>query len=92
MPLSSGAFQQRLHVATSRCEFAIAAVDSWQGSGLAGSLMAALMDSARKKGLTEMEGFVLAANHKMLKFARQLGFVQHRDADDRETVHGVRTL
>ncbi|MCK9382677.1 MAG: GNAT family N-acetyltransferase [Sulfuritalea sp.] len=78
--------------ATTRCEFAIAVDDAWQGSGLAGSLMADLMDIARDRGVTEMEGFVLAVNHKMLKFARQLGFSLHRDPDDRETVHVVRTL
>lgn len=78
--------------ASTRCEFAIAVDDAWQGSGLAGTLMAALTDIARDRGVTEMEGFVLAANHRMLKFARQLGFSLHRDADDRETVHVVRKL
>ncbi len=78
--------------ASTSCEFAIAVDDAWHGSGLAGTLMADLTDIARDRGVTEMEGFVLAANHKMLKFARQLGFVQHRDADDRETVHVVRKL
>lgn len=77
---------------TTRCEFAIAVDDAWQGSGLAGTLMAALIEDARKKGLTEMEGFVLSANHKMLKFARQLGFSQEHDADDWQTMHVVRKL
>jgi len=77
---------------TTRCEFAIAVDDAWQGSGLAGSLMAALIDDARQKGLTEMEGFVLAANHRMLKFVHQLGFSVQRDADDPQTVHVVRKL
>lgn len=77
---------------TTRCEFAIAVDDAWQGSGLAGSLMAALIADARKKGLTEMEGFVLSANHKMLKFAQQLGFRLEHDPDDWQTVHVVLTL
>lgn len=77
---------------TTRCEFAIAVDDAWHGSGLAGALMGDLMEIARARGVTEMEGFVLAVNHKMLKFARQLGFTQHRDADDRDTVHVVRML
>lgn len=72
---------------TTRCEFAIAVDDAWQGSGLAGSLMAALIADARKKGLTEMEGFVLSSNHKMLKFAQQLGFSLAHDPDDWQTVH-----
>lgn len=77
---------------TTRCEFAIAVDDAWHGSGLAGALMGDLIEIARERGVTEMEGFVLAVNHKMLKFARQLGFTQHRDPDDRDTVHVVRTL
>ena len=72
---------------TLSCEFAIAVDDAWQGSGLAGALMATLIDVARSKGLSEMEGFVLAANHKMLKFARQMGFKARLDPEDRQTVH-----
>jgi len=76
----------------SSCEFAIVVDDAWQGSGVAGILMAELMDAARQCGLKTMEGFVLASNHKMLKFARQLGFTSHRDVGDADTVHVVRTL
>lgn len=74
------------------CEFAIAVDDAWQGSGAAGLLMAALMDAARARGLKTMEGFVLATNHKMLKFARQLGFTVQRHIGDADTVHIVRAL
>ncbi len=74
------------------CEFAIVVDDAWQGCGLAGDLMAALIDIARDKGLSEMEGFVLATNHRMLKFARKLGFSQEHLADDWQTVHIVRKL
>jgi GNAT superfamily N-acetyltransferase len=68
------------------CEFAIAVDDAWQGSGVAGLLMIALEDAARAHGFTVMEGMVLATNHKMLKFARQLGFKTHRNPDELETV------
>jgi hypothetical protein len=34
-----------------------------------------------------MEGTVLATNTRMLKFARQLGFVQQHDPRDRDTVN-----
>jgi acetyltransferase len=54
--------------------------------------MHALMDIARSRGLTMMEGFVLATNVRMLKFARQLGFSQVRNPEDRDTVHVVRSL
>jgi acetyltransferase len=75
-----------------RCEFAIAVADAWQGSGLAGLLMQALIDLARARGLAVMEGDVLRSNRKMLRFARQLGFVPQREGSDRETMHIVRAL
>lgn len=75
-----------------RCEFAIAIDDAWQGSGLAGVLMLRLMQAARERGFKTMEGFVLANNHRMLKFARQLGFVLQRRSPDDDTVHVVRAL
>lgn len=74
------------------CEFAIAVDDAWQGTGVAGVLMLALIDAAQGRGLKTMEGMVLATNHKMLKFARQLGFSLHRDADDPGTIHVLRPL
>ncbi|MEW5879130.1 MAG: GNAT family N-acetyltransferase [Pseudomonadota bacterium] len=74
------------------CEFAIAVDDAWQGSGLAGVLMHALIDVARARGLATMEGSVLATNTRMLKFARQLGFRLEHDPEDRSTVRVVRAL
>jgi len=50
------------------------------------------MDTARARGLTSMEGIILATNHRMLKFARQLGFTPHRDWDEPDTVHVARPL
>jgi acyl carrier protein len=78
--------------AGSGCEFAITVDDAWQGSGLAGILMQALIGIARARGLKVMEGIVLASNTRMLKFMRQLGFSQERDPEDRTTVRVVRTL
>jgi acetyltransferase len=74
------------------CEFAIVVDDAWQGSGIAGILMADLMNAARARGLTDMEGIVLGTNHRMLKFARQLGFALHREVDDWQVVHVTRKL
>ena len=74
------------------CEFAIAVDDAWQGSGVAGILMATLIDTARARGLKAMEGIVLGSNHKMLKFARQLGFSLHRDMEEPDTVNVTRPL
>ncbi|HJV72477.1 MAG TPA: GNAT family N-acetyltransferase [Ideonella sp.] len=74
------------------CEFAIAVDDAWHGTGLAGILMQALVDHARRRGLATMEGLVLRTNTAMLRFARQLGFEQHRDPQDRDTVTVRRAL
>jgi acetyltransferase len=54
---------------------------------VAGLLMISLEDAARQHGFKTMEGIVLASNHKMLKFARQLGFKSHRLAGEADTVH-----
>jgi acetyltransferase len=74
------------------CEFAVVVDDAWQRSGLAGILMHALMDVARSRGLTRMEGIVLARNTRMLKFMRQLGFSRQRDPDACDTIRVVRSL
>jgi acetyltransferase len=66
----------------STCEFAIAIADAWQGKGVAGRLMRALIRDARARGLERMEGFVLGANNRMLDFVRKLGFRIEFDADD----------
>lgn len=69
------------------CEFAVTVDDAWQGSGVAGLLMISLEGAARERGFKTMEGIVLATNHKMLKFARQLGFKRNRIPGDADTVH-----
>ncbi len=74
------------------CEFAIAIDDAWQGSGVAGILMLSLIDAARARGMKTMEAFILSANDKMIKFARQLGFTVRRDPDDPGMMHAVRPL
>jgi acetyltransferase len=74
------------------CEFAVAVDDALQGSGLAGHLMQTLLGVARGRGLTRMEGIVLASNRKMLKFMRQLGFSLRRDPQDSHNVLAARAL
>lgn len=56
------------------CEFAVTVADAWQGKGIGGRLMRALMRDARARGLKRIEGYVLGANTKMLEFMRRLGF------------------
>jgi acetyltransferase len=65
-----------------RCEFAVTVADSWQGVGLASRLMRALIQGAGARGLTHMEGFVLAENTRMLGLARRLGFTVQTDPND----------
>jgi acetyltransferase len=74
------------------CEFAVVVGDAWTGTGVAGMLMHALIDAATRRGLAAMEGFVLASNHKMLKFARQLGFQLEPVPGETETVRVLRPL
>jgi RimJ/RimL family protein N-acetyltransferase len=65
-----------------RCEFAIVVASSFAGVGLATTLMAALIDAAKRQGLREMDGFVFAVNQPMLSLARRLGFSIAPDPDD----------
>ena len=64
------------------CEFAISVGSGFGGVGLASTLMAMLIDSARRRGLEMMEGFVLTTNKPMLSIARRLGFGVAPDPDD----------
>lgn len=91
-PVLAGAARYALDPTGTSCEFAVAVRDEWQGTGLAGVLMQALIDVARARGIPTMEGLVLAANVRMLKLARQLGFHAEHDPDDYTSVRVVRTL
>ena len=64
------------------CEFAITVASDFGGVGLASTLLAALIGAAKSRGLTEMDGYVLAANHPMLRLARRLGFSVAPDPED----------
>ena len=90
--LEVGVARYALDPSGTSCEFAVTVDDAWQGSGIAGVLMFTLMDVARERGIETMEGLVLATNHKMLKFARQLGFAQEHVPDDPGTVRVFRKL
>ena len=64
------------------CEFAISVAFAFGGFGLASKLMTALIDAARRRGIRQMDGYVLAANQPMLRLARRLGFSIAPDPDD----------
>ena len=64
------------------CEFAMTVAADYGGAGLGRTLLTVLVDSARRRGLREMEGFVLGVNKPMLGLAARVGFSVSRDPDD----------
>ncbi len=74
------------------CEFAIVVADAWQGKGLAGRLMALLIESARRRGLKVMTGDFLADNRRMIKFVSALGFILSQHPEDPGLKRGVLAL
>jgi acetyltransferase len=64
------------------CEFSLVVADDFKGRGLGSRLMLSIMDFAREKGLTEIEGLILANNANMLKLMRGLGFKIKTFAED----------
>ena len=58
----------------SSCEFALVVADDFSGKGLGSRLMLSIMDVAREKGLSEIEGLVLTQNPGMLKLMKSLGY------------------
>jgi GNAT superfamily N-acetyltransferase/acyl carrier protein len=81
-----GAVRYVVDASGRNCEFAVTVDDDWRSTGLAGILMHMLISIARSRGLATMYGLVLATNHGMLKFTRQLGFQQQHEPDDFATV------
>lgn len=66
----------------SSCEFALVVADDFSGKGLGSRLMESIMEVAREKGLSEIEGLVLANNTGMLRLMRSLGFAVKRYTED----------
>ena len=80
IPLAGGRF---VHDADGRhCEFSLLIGDSWQGQGIGHRLMRALIHEATRRGLSQMEGSVLADNRPMLKLARTHGFMVEDSRSD----------
>ena len=74
------------------CEFAIVVADDWQHRGLARKLMGILIETARNRGLSYMNGVFLANNERMLRFVQGLGFTLSNDPDDSTVKVGVLSL
>jgi len=58
----------------SSCEFSLLVDDRYSGQGLGTRLMLGIMEVARDKGLSEIDGLVLCKNSGMLKLMASLGF------------------
>lgn len=66
----------------SSCEFSLVVADDFAGKGLGSRLMDSIMDVARDRGLSEIQGLVLAHNDGMLRLMRSLGFTVKSFAED----------
>jgi acetyltransferase len=66
------------------CEFSLLVSDDHKGQGLGSRLMLSIIDFARAKGLTEIDGLVLANNSAMLRLMTGLGFAVRPLPDDPE--------
>jgi acetyltransferase len=62
------------NVDATSCEFALVVADDFGGKGLGSRLMLSIMEVAREKGLTEIEGLVLVNNPGMLRLMKSLGY------------------
>ncbi|MCV2351169.1 bifunctional acetate--CoA ligase family protein/GNAT family N-acetyltransferase [Paucibacter sp. Y2R2-4] len=58
----------------SSCEFSLVVADDFSGKGLGSRLMDSIMEVAREKGLSEINGIVLTKNPGMLRLMKSLGF------------------
>ena len=74
------------------CEFGITVEDSWQRRGLGHALMAALEETARSRGLTDLVGFVLKDNEGMVGLMRSRGYVAKRGEDEEGVRRFVKRL
>jgi RimJ/RimL family protein N-acetyltransferase len=63
-------------------EFSISVVCEFGGTGLATHLLTELIETARARGLEELQGHVLSVNRPMLRLAAKLGFSNQADPDD----------
>jgi acetyltransferase len=64
------------------CEFSLLVADDFAGRGLGSRLMESIIEVAREKGLTEIDGLVLAQNSGMLRLMKNLGFSVKPFAED----------
>lgn len=76
----------------SSCEFSLAIADEFNGQGLGSRMMLSIMDVARSRGLSQIEGLVLTNNAPMLKLMRSLDFEVRKYDEDPDFRLCVRAL
>lgn len=70
-------------------EFALAVADDWQGLGLGRRLMSHLAAEARRQGVQQLFGDVLADNRRMLALMRESGARLRHHPDGAQLVRGT---
>lgn len=73
-------------------DFAVAVADGWQGHGLGGRLLDALLQHATRCGVDQLHGDVLRDNPAMVALARRKGFVVASHPADARLLRVVREL
>lgn len=74
-------------VGSDQAEFALVIADGWQGRGLGGRLLQALIHSARRRGLRGLHADVLRSNEPMQAMLRQQGISDIQPGDDPHLLH-----
>jgi acetyltransferase len=64
------------------CEFAMTVATDYANAGLGRILLTSIIEAAKRRGLEEMTGYVLATNTPMLQLAKRIGFSMAPDPDD----------
>jgi acetyltransferase len=63
-------------------EIALVVADEWQNRGIGTLLMTCVIEAARERGFSTLQGEVLANNPKMLHLMSKLGFSQKLKAEE----------
>jgi acetyltransferase len=70
-------------------EFAVAVADDWQHIGLGSAMLKRLGRHARRQGLHQMQGAVMAGNEAMLALMRRWGAALRADPEDADVVIAI---
>ena len=68
--------------AADSAEFSVLVEQDWSRLGLGALLMQRLVDDCRRRGLSELWGYVLQENRPMLQLCKELGFTQRAMPDE----------